>query len=90
MKSTCTARFWKHYHLLPVQARSLADKNYRLWSENPNHPSLHFKPLTDVFWSVRIGIHHRAVGFVEDNEITWVWIGHHSEYDGFIQGLKRR
>jgi hypothetical protein len=31
-----------------------------LLKKDPSHPSLHFKPL-GKFWSVRVGIHHRAL-----------------------------
>ena len=45
MKSFATAAFWRHYRALPVALRHLALKNYRLWKENPRHPSLHFKKV---------------------------------------------
>ena len=86
MTSVCTGRFWKCYHALPSEARELADKNYRLWRENSRHPSLHFKPLREDLWSVRIGLHYRAIAHVQREEVIWVWIGHHSEYDRLIQG----
>jgi hypothetical protein len=62
----------------------LADKNYQLWKENPSHPSLRFKPVGEGFWSIRIGIHYRAIGYPEGDEVTWIWIGHHSEYDHIV------
>ena len=34
-----------------------ADKNYRLWRQNPQHPSLRFKSVGEGFWSVRVGKH---------------------------------
>ena len=46
MKSRATARFWKLYGELPRETQSLADKTYRLWRDNPQHPSLHFKQLS--------------------------------------------
>ena len=88
MNSFCTRRFWETYHALPEQVRSVADKNYRLWTQNPKHPSLRFKPIGKGFWSIRAGKHYRALGYVEDDEVTWVWIGHHSEYDRLIGSLK--
>ena len=86
MNSVCTERFWKCYHVLPVEARELADKNYRLWVESPRHPSLRFKPLHGDLWSVRVGLHYRALAHVRGEEVVWVWIGHHAEYDRLIQG----
>jgi hypothetical protein len=43
MKSKATRRFWLAYNELPVQVKTLARKNYRLWQQNQQHPSLHFK-----------------------------------------------
>jgi hypothetical protein len=33
------------------------------------------------FWSVRAGIHHRALGVEHENGVVWFWIGTHAEYD---------
>lgn len=74
--------FWTAYEKLPSRVRELADKNYALLKLNPKHPSLHFKKL-DRFWSVRIGLHYRALG-VDVDGILWFWIGTHSEYDALI------
>ena len=34
-----TPEFWRLYRALPFEARTLARKNYRLWSANAFHPS---------------------------------------------------
>jgi hypothetical protein len=55
--------------------------------ENPQHPSLHFKQLAGRGgrFSVRIGIHYRAVGWKPDaSTVEWVWIGSHAEYDKIV------
>ena len=89
MNSYCTDKFWRGYHALTQAARATADKNYALWRANPQHPSLHFKPVgSEGFWSVRVGKHCRALGHREGEDITWVWIGSHSEYDQLIGSLK--
>ena len=36
-------------------------------------------------FTVRIGDHHRAVGWLESETVTWVWIGTHAEYDRLTQ-----
>ena len=69
---------------MPLKVRDLAEKNYRLWHDNPRHPSLNFKLVGNEVWSVRIGRNYRALGRVEDDAISWLWIGHHSEYDRLI------
>jgi hypothetical protein len=79
-------RFWDHYHQLPKEMQELADKSFELLKSNPNHPSLHFKKVNDKrhLWSVRIGIHYRALGREKPDGIVWFWIGSHSEYDKLL------
>jgi hypothetical protein len=36
-------------------------------------------------WSVRIGLSYRALGYIENKEIVWYWIGSHSEYDRILK-----
>lgn len=61
MKHYATASFWKSYQALPAQVRELADKNFRLLKQNPDHNSLWFKNVKDGLWSARVGMHHRAL-----------------------------
>jgi hypothetical protein len=35
---------------------------------------------------VRVGDHYRALGRVEGDTITWVWIGTHEEYNRLARG----
>ena len=86
MTSVCTEEFWRLYQLLPEEGQKLAVKNYRLWRDNPLHPSLRFKPVRGDLWSVRLGLHYRALGRRLDETITWVWIGSHAEYDQLLRG----
>ncbi|MEI9888454.1 MAG: hypothetical protein WDN08_18525 [Rhizomicrobium sp.] len=58
----------------------MADKNFALLKENPKHPSLHFKKIGEI-WSVRIGLHYRAIAKEVDGGMRWHWIGSHAEYD---------
>lgn len=60
MKHFASPAFWTAYGKLPDNVRALADKNYALLKENPQHPSLHFKKA-GRFWSVRVGLRHRAL-----------------------------
>ena len=79
-----TPEFWKLYRDLPAEVRSLARKNYQLWREQPFHPSLKFKKIGREKWSVRVGIHYRAVGKFERDIFVWDWIGTHGEYDRLV------
>jgi hypothetical protein len=80
--SRVTEDFVARFNALPVEIRELANK-YRIWKQDPNHPSLHFKRVSDKepLYSVRVGIGWRALGLLEDDTITWFWIGSHAEYD---------
>jgi mRNA-degrading endonuclease RelE of RelBE toxin-antitoxin system len=64
MKHLTLPRFWRHYRQLPKEVQELADKNFKLLKADPHHPSLHFKRVgqTKYLWSVRIGVHYRALG----------------------------
>ena len=68
----------------PARARELARKNYQLWREEPFYPSLNFKKIGGGKWSVRVGIHYRAVGKFEGSGFVWDWIGTHGEYDRLV------
>ena len=87
MKSQTSDVFWKHYRTLPLDVRRRAREAYKLWSKNPRQPSLFFKRVREdrPLYSVRIGLAYRALGILEDDTITWVWIGHHSEYDRLVK-----
>jgi hypothetical protein len=73
--------FWNLFDGLPQEVQELARKQFRLLKENPAHPSLHFKKV-GRFWSVRIGVHYRALATEVDGNMRWHWIGSHSDYDG--------
>ena len=85
MSSTCTGRFWQLFNALPVEVQELARKNHQLWLEDQRHPSLRFKLLQGKIWSIRVGDHYRALAEVNGRQVTWIWIGHHSEYDRLIR-----
>jgi hypothetical protein len=80
VKHSASSRFWKRYAALPKEIQTLADKSYELLKGDPKHPSLHFKKLGS-FWSVRVGLHHRALAVEVEAGLLWVWIGTHAEYD---------
>ena len=89
MRSRATPRFWAAYGELPPEIRELARKAYRLFQENPGHPSLPFKKVhdRDHIYSARVTLGYRAVGLLEDDEITWFWIGTHAGYDRLLDQL---
>lgn len=74
---------------MPTDTRILARKAYRLFRENPRHPSLRFRKVHDrePIYSVRVPLAYRAVGIVKDDEITWFWIGDHAGYDRLLKSV---
>ena len=45
--------FWICYNGLPEAMQDLADAQFEILEQNPDHPSLHFKQ-TGRYWSARI------------------------------------
>lgn len=86
MNSATLPSFWAAYTALSQDIRQSARKAYRLWAENPYHPSLQFKCINrqENTWSVRITRGYRAVGTKEGNTVTWFWIGGHDKYEDFF------
>ncbi len=89
MKSRATPRFWAAYRELPREVQDAAQKAYRLFRENPKHPSLQFKQVHDrePIYSVRVTVAYRAVGLLDNDEVTWFWIGSHAGYDRLLSNL---
>jgi hypothetical protein len=88
VRSSRTKKFHDLFLRLPQRVQETAKKNYRIWKENPFHPSLEFKEVKprERIWSVRVGIGWRALGIMKPDEekIVWFWVGSHSEYDKIL------
>ncbi len=83
IKHFTTPDFWPLYNALPQEVRVLADKNYALLKSDPKHRSLQFKAVEDL-WSIRVGLHYRALGKMRADGLYWFWIGPHGGYDKFM------
>jgi hypothetical protein len=83
VKHFANARFWRCYRALPAEIRALADRNYALLRSNPGHGSLHFKQI-GVLWSVRVGLHCRALATSAGDDLVWFWVGSHADYDRLV------
>jgi hypothetical protein len=82
--SVRTAQFRKRYAALSPEIQRKADEAYLLFRQDPSHPGLHFKKIDDgdpELWSVRIDRKYCALGFRRGDQIAWVWIGTHREYE---------
>jgi hypothetical protein len=86
MKSATLPSFWTAYMSLGEDIKRSARKVYRLWAQNPFHPSLHFKCINreENVWSVRVTRGYRALGVLEGDTVTWFWIGSHDDYERFF------
>lgn len=90
MISHTTARFRKAYRQLPFHIRRQAKAAYKLFQQNPQHPSLHFKQVhpTRFIYSVRASLDYRALGVREGEVLIWFWIGTHAEYDKLLSQMR--
>ena len=89
MKSRTTRQFRELFSALPAHVQRQARASYRLFENDPAHPSLHFKQVhTDPhLYSARVGISYRPVGVRDGDTIVWYWIGSHAAYDLFLAQL---
>ena len=86
MKSAALPSFGAAYRSLDESIRQSARRAYRLWAQNPFHPSLHFKCINqeESIWSVRVTRGYRALGIMSGDTVTWFWIGSHDDYERFF------
>ena len=75
--------FRRNFEKLSKAEKKIAEKNFNLLKENPEHPSLHFKK-TGSFWSVRVSNNIRALAIEDEDDFIWIWIGKHDEYERII------
>ena len=89
MQSHTTVAFRSLLAQAPAAIRVKADSAYRLWAQNPSHPSLRFKKVHETLpiYSVRIDLDWRAVGLLEEGVMVWFWIGPHREYEKLLSKL---
>ena len=90
MRSYLTEEFIRFFNKLPKRIQKTARKNYRVWKDNPDHPSLQFKRITGKtgIFSIRVGIGWRALGVLEGHDMIWFWIGSHADYEKLIKSKR--
>ena len=84
MTHHASSSFRVAYNALPEFAQRVADRSFELLKTDPKHPSLHLKKI-GRYWSVRAGLHVRALAIEVDGGLLWFWIGSHAEYDTLIR-----
>jgi hypothetical protein len=77
MKSKRTKQFRALFAELPESVQQQANEAYRLFRSNSSHPSLFFKQVSPKgpVYSVRVGIHYRALAIRQPDCWLWFWIG---------------
>ncbi|MBC7529504.1 MAG: hypothetical protein H7308_18400 [Chthonomonadaceae bacterium] len=72
MKSRTTADFRRRFTELPSTVQRQAKMAYGRFQENPQHPGLRFRQIhaSEPIYSARVGIHYRAVGVVDGDEVV--------------------
>jgi hypothetical protein len=83
VKHFTSARFRECYRALPARVQKLADRSFKRLKADPGHPSLHFKKV-GKYYSVRVGLHYRALAVGIPEGALWFWIGTHAEYDKLV------
>ena len=89
MTSKTTARFRTTLAALPAEIRQQARDAYKLFKQNPQHPSLRFRQVhpTEPIFSARVTRGYRAVGLRDGDTVVWFWIGSHAEYERLLSRL---
>lgn len=89
MTSHISKSFREMLNNLPTQAQHQARTAFAKWKEDHWHPSLRFRQVhpSRPFYSARINDDWRAVGYVQNDEINWFWIGSHSDYNNLLKQL---
>ncbi|QDT67079.1 hypothetical protein [Calycomorphotria hydatis] len=88
-----TWQFKQSFEALPKSVQSLAESQFKLFRENPSHPSLRHHQLDETkrgrhekgSCSVSITMKYRAIYvYITDQDVNlWYWIGNHNDYNSF-------
>ena len=89
MKSRTTEKFRSLLVAATPERQAKIRSAYRLWRENPAHPSLRFKKVHTrlPIYSVRVDLNWRAVGVLQGETLLWFWVGPHGEYEALLKAL---
>jgi hypothetical protein len=89
LKSVTTERFRRLYATAGELRQRQIKRAYKLWQENPAHPSIRFKKVhdTEPIYSARVDLDWRAVGVLQEDTLVWFWVGAHDEYAALLRRL---
>ena len=97
MKSHASSEFRLLFNGLPTETQRQARRAYALWRNDNAHPSLQFKRIQGSdppLYSVRVGLHWRALGVRDGDEAYAVvpWRGssvHHQDTKAAFGGITK-
>ena len=76
-----TAEFERQFGELPVPIKKKAQKQEKLFRQNPLHPSLHvekLEPRHKQLWSFRVDRKYRILfRFINKDKVIFLTVGHH-------------
>lgn len=78
MKSKKTKQFDELYALLPEKVKQQAREAFHRFQNDPYDPTLEFKHIkrhNDLLRSARFAGKYRALALVDNDTVTWFWIG---------------
>ena len=89
MKSVTTEKFRLLFASASTERQLRIRGAYRLWKENPAHPSLRFKKVHSrlPIYSARVDLDWRAVGTLEHDTLVWFWVGPHPQNEALLKSL---
>jgi len=60
---------------MPASVQEQAAKAHAFWQEDPYHPSLQFKRVSQrqPIYSARVSLNYRVLGLLESDHIYWYW-----------------
>jgi hypothetical protein len=89
VRSVTTEQFRRLYAKAPKERQLRIRRAYKLWTVDPNHPSLRFKKVHNKLpiYSVRVDLDWRAVGALRDDTVVWFWVGSHQHYEEFLRSF---
>ncbi len=76
-----TNEFIEKYKKLPKSIKLKAEKQEKIFRQNPFHPSLHtekLEPRNKALWSFRVDKNYRIIfRFLDKNKVVFLTIGSH-------------
>ncbi len=89
VQSVRRAEFKRQLQSLPPEIQHRAREAYRLFLQNPFHPSFRRRIVESTrhwerpHWEFRITRAYRATCMIDGDTYVWVFIGHHKDFDRF-------